>query len=206
MRENDEATFRGVLFGLFQGQKERALEDPGKMLLEDELMADALAASIETIALAEAWGEYQKLIARRQIESLWEKIKAWVKGYSVKLAREINQTSWDMLEVVLKSYASEGWTMGELTAAVADIFGEARAQRIAVTEVTRAYVEGSRIAADEVIAQGIQMIEIWHTDNDDLVCELCGPLDGEPIGIAWDRGMGPPLHPNCRCWTTFEVV
>jgi hypothetical protein len=122
------------------------------------------------------------------------------------LAREINQTSWDMLEVVLKSYASEGWTMGELTVAVADIFGEARAQRIAVTEVTRAYVEGSRIAADDVIAQGIVMTEIWRTDNDDLVCELCGPLDGEPIGIAWDRGMGPPLHPNCRCWTTFEVA
>ena len=111
-----------------------------------------------------------------------------------------------MLTVVLKDWQHSGGTMGDLTAAVADIFGEARAQRIAVTEVTRAYVEGSRIAADEVIEQGIKMIEIWHTDNDDLVCELCGPLDGEPVGIAWDRGMGPPLHPNCRCWTTFEVA
>ena len=50
----------------------------------------------------------------------------------------------------------------------------------------------------------------WFTNNDDLVCELCGPLNGKEVDIDepfyppeddYQDG-NPPRHVNCRCWTT----
>jgi hypothetical protein len=83
---------------------------------------------------------------------------------------------------------------------------------VAVTEVTRAYAEGNRRSAKEYEDQELfTWVRTWRTNNDDLVCELCGPLhgktaegtDGEyPLG----GGQGPPRHPRCRCWETFEPI
>jgi intein/homing endonuclease len=41
---------------------------------------------------------------------------------------------------------------------------------IATTEVTRASVEGEREVAREVAEQGIEMVEVWQTSNDEMVC------------------------------------
>jgi hypothetical protein len=38
---------------------------------------------------------------------------------------------------------------------------------------------------------------IWMTEQDDLVCPICEPMDGEEI----DLGSGPPAHPGCRCYS-----
>ena len=80
-----------------------------------------------------------------------------------------------------------------------------RASTIAVTEVTRAYAEGNKIAFQEAnIAEWR-----WQTNNDEMVCPICGPLNRvvKPIGEIFGVFNGkpftqPPAHPNCRCWVT----
>jgi SPP1 gp7 family putative phage head morphogenesis protein len=78
-------------------------------------------------------------------------------------------------------------------------FGAARAERIAVTEVTRIFTEMTRAAEDaNPDTTGFR----WLTANDELVCEICGPMAGQirskngqwPFGVS-----GPPAHPRCRC-------
>jgi len=186
-------------------QKERVWKNPD-WPWEDWLMAQAIGPVLEMIAMEAALVEYQKLAAKRQLSGIWERVKAWVSSYLPGFVRSINQTSWQRMEKALQDWMTSGETLGELELEAALIFGPSRAAVIAVTEATRAFTEGNRAAADELIAEGWNMVEVWHTNRDGLVCELCGPLDGEPIGEAWERGMGPPLHPNCRCWTTFELV
>lgn len=90
----------------------------------------------------------------------------------------------------------------------ATAFSDARIAGIATTEVTRA------VTAGEVITLGLlfgafddKMRAIWNTAGDEMVCEVCGPLDGtgrEVFGtVAPD---GPPVHPWCRCWLEWEEV
>jgi hypothetical protein len=40
---------------------------------------------------------------------------------------------------------------------------------------------------------------IVHTADDERVCPVCAPLDGELVNGA-DVATFPPLHTNCRCW------
>jgi hypothetical protein len=57
-------------------------------------------------------------------------------------------------------------------------------------------------------AAGIKRIR-WQTNNDELVCRVCRPLNqqvkpiGETFGEFNGRQIDAPLaHPNCRCWIT----
>jgi hypothetical protein len=78
-----------------------------------------------------------------------------------------------------------------------------------VTEITRSYAQGNQIAGEVMKEQfpDVPVVKVWFTNNDDLVCEICGPLNGEEVGIddSWDSDDGPvdnpPAHVNCRCWT-----
>ena len=57
----------------------------------------------------------------------------------------------------------------------------------------------------ELAAQGIEMIEVWNTNNDELVCDICEPLNQKEKGDGWDESDGPPAHVRCRCWTNHEL-
>lgn len=77
-------------------------------------------------------------------------------------------------------------------------FGKARAETEAVTETTGAFTQGERIVTDT-----IQTEAVWRTMRDELVCDLCRPLDGLPEGQWGILPDFPPLHFNCRCWLTY---
>ena len=90
-------------------------------------------------------------------------------------------------------------TIPQLKKRLIPLFGEKRADLIASTEVTRAYAEGNLTAWKET---GFTEGKEWVTANDELVCPLCGPLDGEVVPINGDFSDGthaPPRHPRCRC-------
>lgn len=63
--------------------------------------------------------------------------------------------------------------------------------QFALNTVDRAQVQAFRDA-------GITRV-MWHTENDDRVCNDCAPLDGKVFDID-DVPRKP--HPNCRCWLT----
>ena len=83
--------------------------------------------------------------------------------------------------------------LDDLVAAIEPLFGRARAERIAATEVTRLFDEGNRLAH---ISAGIET-EQWQTVRDELVCPICKPLDKKKFPIG--EGTRPPAHVNCRC-------
>jgi hypothetical protein len=97
-----------------------------------------------------------------------------------------------------------------------------RAQMIAETETGFAYNKGADDAVKEMVNAGLmpQMEAVWSTADDELVCPICGGLEGTriPLGGAFPwTGAGndnrkpiarqiPPAHPRCRCALMYEEV
>ena len=123
-----------------------------------------------------------------------EDAATWAREYGGELVKDIeSKTRRDVGNAVGKFY-SEGQTMGQLNSSLGTIYSPQRAERIAITEVTRAAAEGEREIAKELAKDGIVMIEVWETRNDDLVCTICGPRHGKKEGYGWERHQGPPGH------------
>jgi hypothetical protein len=128
----------------------------------------------------------------------------WAREYVYDLVKGINDTTRDVLRDAIGAFVdTPGMTIGDVMRQLP--FDEERAQRVAVTEITRAYAEGEMIAGRELQKEfpGVRIVKIWFTNNDDLVCDICGPLDGKEVDIDenFDGDLDkPPAHPNCRCW------
>ena len=139
----------------------------------------------------------------------------WARRYSGKLIKDINTTTREGVRRTLSTWLdTPGSTMGDLFGTLDGMFafGQSRAQMIGVTEVTRAYFEGNQAAARATEAEGlVKWRKIWQTNKDALVCNLCAPLDGISV-VGTDKefpkgaGQGPPRHPRCRCWCTYDAV
>lgn len=92
-------------------------------------------------------------------------------------------------------------TIGELEKDLEIIVGPDLAEITAVTEVTRFASEREQAQAAELRKAGIQMVPVWHTNNDDLVCELCASKQDKPI----TDNKFPPAHLGCRCNVGYEL-
>lgn len=92
-----------------------------------------------------------------------------------------------------------------LTSAYAEKLTQGRALRIARTEISFASNRGQREALDQARDLGIvtgQVVKEWSAANDEVVCPICGDLDGQRAAEdgEFDGGIdSPPAHPNCRC-------
>ena len=135
----------------------------------------------------------------------------WAGQYTFDVVSGINRTSRTALQRALQRYFAQGQTIGELQDSIARIFGAQRAEMIAVTEVTRAAARGEVTIAEDVARQGVQMVRVWQTNRDELVCPICGPLQGQqaqngifvhPDGSTYSE---PPAHVRCRCWLNHEL-
>jgi hypothetical protein len=130
-----------------------------------------------------------------------ERAANWARQYSYELIRNITNTSRRATQEAVAAFFERGQTRGDLEAALTRLFGPTRASMIAVTEVTRAASNGEREIARELAAEGVEMIPIWQTNNDELVCPICGPRHGKQI----TDNAYPPAHVNCRCWVNHEL-
>jgi hypothetical protein len=151
--------------------------------------------------------------AERMLESVpigvdWslvnEAASSWARQYSYELVGGINDTSRRAVGQAVANFYDQGLTMGDLRGRLGRIFSPVRADMIAQTEVTRAAAEGEREVVAEIAKEGIRMVEVWQTSNDELVCPICGPRHGKKVGDGWTRNQGPPAHPRCRCWINHE--
>lgn len=133
-----------------------------------------------------------------------EAAAAWARQYTFELVRGINDTSRQYLQRTINDFFQTGMNMRALQERIARQFGTVRASRIAVTEVTRAAVEGERAIVAQLAQSGIQMAAVWQTSNDDIVCRICSPLNGLRQGDGWVYP--PPAHVGCRCWINHEFV
>jgi SPP1 gp7 family putative phage head morphogenesis protein len=116
----------------------------------------------------------------------------------------------------VQQWIKSGEPLPSLTKKLDPLFGASRANRIAVTEVTRTYAAGN-ISAWKTT--GLVSAKTWNTANDERVCPICGPLHGQVVNLESNFSLDqlalppemalsgneyiyfhPPAHPNCRCW------
>lgn len=129
----------------------------------------------------------------------------WARRYTDDLLSLLGSTSQRIVgDAVADWIAAPGRTRQDLIAQLEGslLVGQERAAMIAATETTRAFAHGEKIAYQQA---GIRRWR-WHTRQDELVCPLCGPLNGREVEIGKPFGMfrgqpitEPPFHPYCRC-------
>jgi SPP1 gp7 family putative phage head morphogenesis protein len=132
----------------------------------------------------------------------------WALRYGYDLVRGLLDTTRDRLQKEIAEYVQNSQTIGQLVSRIRgdNLFGEERARMIAVTEVTRAFAAGNMEAWR---ASGVIEKRQFNVNRDELVCPICGPLNGKVVGLdeEFDEGIdGPPVHPRCRCWLSPVVV
>lgn len=125
---------------------------------------------------------------------------AYARQYKNEWLSKINQASRDYVEQAVTNWLLSGEPLDELVKTLSNqdigMFSKVRAERIAVTEVTRLFAQANRIAYQE---SGVVDEFIWMTAEDDLVCNDCDANDGKQFPLQNMDSM-IPAHPNCRCW------
>jgi SPP1 gp7 family putative phage head morphogenesis protein len=136
----------------------------------------------------------------------------WARTYTDRLLQQLGSTTENFVGAALEQhFSTPGATLGDLVDALTPkLAGNvARANAIAVTEVTRAYSAGQQAA---YVRNGVKRWK-WLTGRDELVCPRCGPLNGKIVEIGQAFGVDakgkeiiePPFHPNCRCYVAPVV-
>jgi len=131
----------------------------------------------------------------------------WARDYSYQLIGGITDTTRELVRGAQQTFIeTPGMTRADLEKMLQPAFGESRASTIAVTETTRAYSEAVNRQQAMLANSGIEMRRVWQTNNDSIVCPICGPLNGLPEEDWRDVfPLGPPQpHPNCRCSLTLS--
>ena len=85
-----------------------------------------------------------------------------------------------------------------------------RGETIARTEIIASAHQGQKEAWQQAVDEGLldssETNREWITTDDDRLCPICEPMNGQIVGLdeAFLDGDGedveePPVHPNCRC-------
>lgn len=133
----------------------------------------------------------------------------WARQYVGTLIKNVEDTTLQATREAIAGFIeTPGMTIGDVMQALP--FDAGRAERIAVTEITRAYGQSEMAVATELAREnpGVRVTLEWFTNNDDKVCGVCGPLNGKEVnegeaftGEGEDAIYAPPAHVNCRCWS-----
>jgi hypothetical protein len=126
----------------------------------------------------------------------------WARNYTFDLVRGITENTRAALQAKLPAYFEQGQTIGQLRNSLQDLFGPVRAGTIAVTEISRAAVQGETAIQRELEKYGLRTESVFQTSSDDAVCPLCSPLNGKVVR----EHQFPPLHPRCRCWINSRWI
>lgn len=134
-----------------------------------------------------------------------DKVVAFLNRFRLEHLGGINEVSRRHAVSAIETWIKGGEPLPMLVKRLEPWFGPTRAERVAVTEVTRLYAEGNQQAWS---ASGLVGANKWQTGRDDRVCPVCSPLHNVvvPLGEGFTPsgpGMGPtgpPLHTRCRCY------
>jgi SPP1 gp7 family putative phage head morphogenesis protein len=129
----------------------------------------------------------------------------WAKKYTYDLIKGIDDVTREMMKQAISQFVdTPGMTIRDTMDMLP--FDEVRAQRVAVTEITRTYATANQLAGEDLQKEfpDVRVVKRWYTNNDDIVCDICRPLDGKEVEINepfTNDIYQPPAHVNCRCWT-----
>lgn len=160
------------------------------------LIKDAARAGVSLFEQDIAVGIDYTLVNNRAV--------TWAREYAYDLVKGIDATTRDVLQNAISTFAeTPGMTIGQVMDMLP--FNEVRSQMVATTEITRSFAHGQMLAGQELKDENpdLRVTKTWFTNNDDRVCDICGPLDGKEVDLDAEFAPGidePPGHVNCRCW------
>lgn len=164
-----------------------------------QLVFDIVDEAAERGALNAAMGVIQQLLGVGAPEVDYTLLNEAAHNYAAQqtfnLVTGVTETSRKALQVEFSEWIASGQPLPALTNALTPLFGPARADMIAATEITRAYAQSNILAWREY---GVDA-QRWQTAVDDIVCPQCGPLHNQEYPLGDDEHT-PPAHPRCRCY------
>lgn len=187
-----------------------ALGDPPDLtkLTEDrwieirQLFEAATIAELEKVFIAAVEGAAAEVGVGVDWQLANTRASEWATNYGFELVRDMTQNRRRFLQQSIADFNRTGMTLGDLKERLSREFGVVRAQSIAVSETTRAAVEGERAYTNSLRQRGVQLETQVETNADERVCPLCSPKQGQdPERVGY-----PPYHPGCRCWTTSKAI
>lgn len=156
-----------------------------------------------------------------------ENIQKRIKKVLGMTAQSYTETTLKLLNAELDAGVSAGETLDELTTRVSNVFqmtDDFRAEQVARTTV---FATANASAREAYVQSDVVNTVMWHTAEDEMVCEFCEPMNGKivdvedsffksgetlrgsnggTIGITAFNEEDPPVHPNCRCFTLAEDI
>lgn len=165
-------------------------------------LQNALLLPLQAVAML----GYEALIAEapKVEKTTSDSVRHWLDTVGAELFKGIVDATKDGLSEAIADYLEGGMPLQDLVDRLSVLFDANRALRIAITETTRAYDQGDRIATQELRDAGFEVKDIWNTRNDDLVDEDCAEREGLE-SADWPTSERPPLHVNCRCAVGHRV-
>ena len=131
----------------------------------------------------------------------------WASRYSFDLVSGINANTMQTLQTAVSNYYQSGQNIGTLEQSITSLYGPVRAEAISITEITRASAEGEQGLINQILRDNSSLVDdpVWQTNNDDLVCPICGPRNGKRRSSGtWTTP--PPAHVRCRCWLNHKLT
>jgi len=156
-------------------------------------LVDSAALTAESVGVA---------VSTRALE---DRAADFARRYTFDLVKGITDTTRERLsESVVKFLQDETIDLKQLGKTVEWLFGGGRGQTIATTEATRAAAQGQALFVKQLKDENpdAKVAQVWATSEDEMVCPVCGALNGTRI-----TGKNtPPAHPNCRCAVRVVVL
>ncbi len=134
-----------------------------------------------------------------------------LESYSLKFAEDVVDRERDAIKRTIADGIEQGIPTEEIAQSLRDLLHDVHitgddgsitrfipldswAELVARTETSRAYNGG---ALDLYQSAGVEKVQILTAD-DERVCEICEPKDGEVVSID-DEDAGASFHASCRC-------
>jgi uncharacterized protein with gpF-like domain len=136
---------------------------------------------------------------------------------------EVSETTRSQINTILKNGAIDGLDEDEIARRIEDktegAIGRSRAQVIARTETHAAMMEGTMLAAQELVDDGITLYKTWVSAEDERTRETHVEADGQTIEmddvfevgdaeLSFPGDMTGPAEEviNCRCAVTYSTT
>lgn len=177
-------------------------DSPLVAMLQSALMGELLGVALN---VAQGLGEE---IGPDYSEDLADTAATWARTYTYNLVAGITEKTRSVIANAITAYqATPGMTRAQVEKLLQSAFSPRRSETIAITEITRAASAATTAYQQQLASNGLTFVRIWRSDNDDIVCPICNPLNGKAEDKWTDQFPdGPPAHPRCRCSTTLKWI
>ena len=149
--------------------------------------------------------------------------------YLKKVGKSYGNDTQKAIQAVLDRANVDGLNVSETKGKLRSIMqtDEWRVKRLANSELNYSQQIGNNYSMEQIQSEvGVQIKKVWNTSSDSA-CEYCQSLNGKTVGLqevfvgkndiilGTEGGMfvndfanieGAHAHPNCQCYTTYEVV